>query len=295
MSSYRVLRWISCLGLVVTLPACATAQKLGGLGAVRVSSAEATQASSAESKYVDSTASSVRVSHRRPGTSTKPTFRSRKDSLEYVAARSAALKAQGYRLVVSLTDKMLWVIDGADTLRAAEVAVGMGQKLEYGSRSWFFETPRGQRRVLRKEADPRWRPPVWAYAEVAKEYGLKMKAMPERGAVVLKDGARLMVRDSVVGIVDKGQPLSSFEPLPLDEHIVFDGVLYIPPSHSKNRMIEGELGKFRLDLGEGYLLHGTPHQDSIGQATTHGCVRLRDEDIEWLYNNVPVGSKVYIY
>jgi lipoprotein-anchoring transpeptidase ErfK/SrfK len=28
---------------------------------------------------------------------------------------------------------------------------------------------------------------------------------------------------------------------------------------------------------------------------THGCVRLADDDIEWLYENVPVGTKVYIY
>jgi lipoprotein-anchoring transpeptidase ErfK/SrfK len=28
---------------------------------------------------------------------------------------------------------------------------------------------------------------------------------------------------------------------------------------------------------------------------THGCVRLPDDDIEWLYNNVPLGTKVYLY
>jgi L,D-transpeptidase YbiS len=50
-----------------------------------------------------------------------------------------------------------------------------------------------------------------------------------------------------------------------------------------------------LNLGDGYLLHGTPYKESIGLAATHGCVRLRDEDIEWLYDHVPVGTKVYIY
>jgi lipoprotein-anchoring transpeptidase ErfK/SrfK len=28
---------------------------------------------------------------------------------------------------------------------------------------------------------------------------------------------------------------------------------------------------------------------------TLGCVRLLDEEIEWLYDNVQVGTKVYIY
>ncbi len=56
-----------------------------------------------------------------------------------------------------------------------------------------------------------------------------------------------------------------------------------------------DLPMFRLLLGDGYLLHGTPYKESIGLAATHGCVRMRDEDIEWLYEHVPVGTKVYIY
>jgi hypothetical protein len=289
MSRTRV-RTIVLFGLVAAMPACATAQKFkSGLGGLRPGAPEAVQAS--RGGYKDSTVSTI---IRRPGAN-RPLLRTRRDSLEYTAARGAAMRSSGYRVVVSLADRALWVLDGDDTLRVADVAVGMGQSLEYGSRSWFFATPRGQRKVLRKESDPVWIPPEWAYAEVAREYHLKMRAMLLGRPVVLKDGSRLLVKDSVVGVVDKGKKLSDFEPLPVDEHIVFDGVLYIPPTNSKNRRIEGELGKYRLDLGEGYLLHGTPHQDSIGQATTHGCVRLRDDDIEWLYNNVPVGAKVYIF
>ena len=88
---------------------------------------------------------------------------------------------------------------------------------------------------------------------------------------------------------------SVFAPLPTNEHIVFDNTLFVPPMGSKNRKIEGELGKYRLNLGDGYLLHGTPYKESIGLAATHGCVRMRDEDIEWLYDHVPVGTRVYIY
>jgi hypothetical protein len=99
------------------------------------------------------------------------------------------------------------------------------------------------------------------------------------------------VQDGVAGVIENGQFLS----LPTDEHIVFGDTLYVPPLGSKNRKVEGELGKFRLNMGDGFLLHGTPYKDSIGLAATHGCVRLRDEDIEWLYEHVPVGTKVYIY
>jgi lipoprotein-anchoring transpeptidase ErfK/SrfK len=69
----------------------------------------------------------------------------------------------------------------------------------------------------------------------------------------------------------------------------------MPPHGTANRRIEGELGAYKLDLGEGYMLHGTPHQGSLGRAATHGCIRLSDEDIEYLFKNVPVGTRVYLY
>lgn len=43
------------------------------------------------------------------------------------------------------------------------------------------------------------------------------------------------------------------------------------------------------------MLHGTPHKASIGQAATHGCIRLDDDAITYLYRNVPVGTPVYIF
>ena len=64
---------------------------------------------------------------------------------------------------------------------------------------------------------------------------------------------------------------------------------------SVNRRIEGELGFHSLDTGDGILLHGTPHKASIGEAATHGCIRLRDEDILWLYQVIPLETQVYIY
>ena len=68
--------------------------------------------------------------------------------------------------------------------------------------------------------------------------------------------------------------------LPLDEEVVFDDTLYMPPLGTKNRRIYGELGSYRLDLGDGYLIHGTPEESTVGDAVTHGCVRLKEEDIK---------------
>lgn len=219
-------------------------------------------------------------------------FRSRKDSLGWVAARKRAERSAGFRVVVSLFDRTLWVMEGNDTLRMATVAVAKGTELKHGTRKWVFDTPRGMRTVLKKDSMPIWTPPDWHYVEVAQENGLKLARLPLRGSVRLKDGNRLAVRDSAAGVLFKD---GVFAPLPLDEEIVFDSTLYIPPLGSKNRQIEGELGKYKLDLGNGYLLHGTPHEDSIGTAATHGCIRLRGDDIEWLFENVPLGTRVFIY
>lgn len=219
-------------------------------------------------------------------------FTSRRDSLEWEHARATADRASGFRVVISLFERKLWTIVGDDTLLTAPVAVATGDTLSFAGHTWTFTTPRGRRTVLRKEEQPVWRPPDWHYAEVALEHGLGLAHIPASGSVRLSDGSRLTMRDGLAGIIPPG---GTFEPLPLDEHVVFDGTLFVPPLGSENRRIAGELGNHMLDLGDGYLLHGTPHTYTIGTAATHGCIRLHDEDIAWLYTFVPVGTSVYIY
>ena len=240
---------------------------------------------------VDSAAGTVVVATE--AAATARSFKSRKDSVAWENARAVADKSEGYRILVDLFSKTLRVVDREDTLRTASVATAMNASLEYGGRVWRFETPRGVRTVHRKDKDPVWTPPEWHFAEVALEHGLKLHSLQRGHPVRLKDGTRLLVQGDEVGIIRPGT--KEFQPMILDEHIVFDNTLFIPPEGTKHRQIAGELGHFRLDLGNGYLLHGTPYAKSIGAAVTHGCVRLHDEDIEWLYENVPVGTKVYIF
>ena len=218
--------------------------------------------------------------------------RSRRDSVAGATAFEASKRDQNLHVVVSLEDRRLWVIVGADTVMEAPVAIGSGQTLTFGEQAWRFDTPRGIRTVRGKDADPHWVPPEWHYAETAKEYGLKLAKLSLTKPTYVSRGRRIEFRDGEAGVFD---PDSGFAFLPLDEEIVFDSTLYIPPVGSKNRAVQGELGKYKLDTGGGVLLHGTPHQTSIGKAATHGCMRLRDEDIEWLYQYVPVGTKIYIY
>jgi lipoprotein-anchoring transpeptidase ErfK/SrfK len=183
------------------------------------------------------------------------------------------------KVIVSLEDRRLYAVQGSDTLRTAPVAVGSGRMFSFGGRTWRFTTPRGQLRVKAKRSDPIWVPPDWHYAEAAREHGLELKKLSSSGTR-LGDGRTLVIRDSVVGVLESD---GRYEALPTDEHIVFDGTLFIPPVGTINRQLHGELGDYALDLGNGYLLHGTPDPDSIGTATTHGCIRLSDEDLAWLF------------
>lgn len=44
----------------------------------------------------------------------------------------------------------------------------------------------------------------------------------------------------------------------------------------------------------GYGIHGTDNPNSIGQAVSHGCIRLQNEDVIELYEMVPLGTSVKI-
>jgi hypothetical protein len=242
---------------------------------------------------IDSLVSRLRLRMDALAADNRATFASRADSLASERTRREAERSRKLRVIVSLFERQLFVMLGEDTLLAAPAAVASGMTLDYGGRSWTFRTPRGVHRVLRKAVDPVWQPPDWLYAEVALEHGLELARLDRSQPVRLPNGDLLTVRDSLVGLLTAGS--DEFAPLPSDEHIVFGATLYIPPLGTTNRRVVGELGSFALDLGDGYLIHGTPDESSIGRAVTHGCLRLSDEDIAWLYRFIPEGAPVYIY
>jgi lipoprotein-anchoring transpeptidase ErfK/SrfK len=219
-------------------------------------------------------------------------FKSRRDSLDWAKWKKVADRSKGFRILVSLQERHLWVVMDDDTLLSAPAAVASGQTLDYRGFSKTFDMPRGTRTVLDKDADPVWTPPKWLYYEAAAELGLKVRDIPPDG-LTMPDGRRLYVNeDNEIGVMTENGP-ERFEDKNL--HLIFGDVLYVPPVGTENRKVNGTLGKYKLALGDGFLLHGTPLKNSIGLAATHGCVRLRDEDIEWLYENIPLGTKVYIY
>ena len=63
----------------------------------------------------------------------------------------------------------------------------------------------------------------------------------------------------------------------------------IPPGDPRNPL----KARF-IALGGGVGFHGTADLASIGQAASHGCIRMRVPDVISLYNRVPVGTPVLI-
>ncbi len=58
---------------------------------------------------------------------------------------------------------------------------------------------------------------------------------------------------------------------------------------------DNPLGKYEFRLGwPSYLIHGTNQPYGIGLRSSHGCVRLYPEDIEKLFQMVPVGTPVRV-
>jgi hypothetical protein len=85
------------------------------------------------------------------------------------------------RILVSIEQRMLWLVDGQDTLLSAPVAIGMGKGFTWGDREYHFETPRGTRKVLAKAKDPVWIVPEWHYYEKAAKLSLDSVVRLERG------------------------------------------------------------------------------------------------------------------
>lgn len=204
----------------------------------------------------------------------------------------AALDADGERIVVSREARRLWLMRGDSALFTAPVAVGRDTIFHYGGRAYDFSTPTGRMVVLDKETDPVWVPPNWHYYEKAVERGIEPVQLEPGDRVQLSDSTWIEVKGTDVGRLNRFGYWRAFTP---GSELIFDDKIFIPPFGSPQRKIPEILGTHRLILGDGYLIHGTPEEDSIGEYASHGCVRMFNHDVEHLYGRVEVGVPVYIY
>lgn len=70
--------------------------------------------------------------------------------------------------------------------------------------------------------------------------------------------------------------------------------LPVPPAYSQERYIGEVLGDYALYLSDEIAIHGTDRPASVGRASSHGCLRMRNADIAVVYSLVQVGTPVTI-
>jgi len=79
--------------------------------------------------------------------------------------RDPPVNVEGRYVVISLAEHRLYLMDGPRVQWSAVVGTGTGTRLEGAGQKWEFSTPRGMFRVQRKEKNPKWYVPDWAYIE----------------------------------------------------------------------------------------------------------------------------------
>jgi hypothetical protein len=198
------------------------------------------------------------------------------------------------KILVSTEDRWLWLVAGRDTLMSVPVAIGMGKEFEFEGKRFWFETPRSQRRVVAKAEAPHWTVPEWHYMERAKALGFELFRLTKETRHLLDDDTFILTIGDNVGRLNQ---FGNFWAFPPGMEIIFDGKVFVPPMGTLQRAVPDALGPYKLDTGDGYLIHGTNifNEESIGDAVSHGCVRMSNEDLEKLYPMVPVGTRVFIF
>ncbi len=123
------------------------------------------------------------------------------------------------------------------------------------------------------------------------------------------DGSRVVLVslvDRKLAVIQDGVVIATFQvavgtdvtPSPTGEFKVVNRVQNPTYYHPGNVIPAGKnnpLGTRWLGLSEkGYGIHGTNAPKSIGRAASHGCIRLRNRDMEKLFTLVKVGDTVKI-
>ena len=115
-------------------------------------------------------------------------------------------------------------------------------------------------------------------------------SIPDRKLAVIEDGTTVEVYDVAVGKPSTPSPVGTFTIVNRVAHPTYyrPGVVIGPGDRNP-------LGTRWMGLSAPYVgIHGTPDAASIGYSASHGCIRMRIPDAEWLFQHVDVGTPVFI-
>lgn len=223
----------------------------------------------------------------------------------------------GQTILVSTAENKLYVRRDGQTVFEAVCSTGKGTTLAVDGKTIIFDTPIGKLHIISKDENPQWVPPDWHYVEEARKNGMRVVRLDAGQSIDARTGqpASSKPNEGVWSWLGGGTNSSASNPvlkvkgdtivevggdgvereLPPGKMIVAGDAVVMPPVETKQRHFDKVLGKFRLEMGNGYGIHGTDEPDKLGQSVSHGCVRLGDADIEKLYQIANVHDTVIIY
>lgn len=115
-------------------------------------------------------------------------------------------------------------------------------------------------------------------------------SIADRRLAVVEDGQVLKTYPIAVGTRRTPSPDGDFAIINHAKDPVYrHGDKEVPPGN------DNPLGSRWMGLSlKGYGIHGTNVQSSVGKAVSHGCFRMRKQDVEELYTMVQVGDTVTV-
>lgn len=128
-----------------------------------------------------------------------------------------------------------------------------------------------------------------AYAQEARAAGRKIVvSIPDRKLALIEDGRVVRIYPVAVGAPATPSPEGYFTVIQrLPNPTWYTPGKVVPPGKSN------PLGTRWIGLSrKGYGIHGTSRPASIGRRASHGCIRLRNVDVEQLFGMVAIGDPV---
>ena len=116
----------------------------------------------------------------------------------------------------------------------------------------------------------------------------------------------ISIADRQLAVVEDGQVLKTYPiavgarrtPSPDGDFVIINHAKDPTYRHGDTEIAPGSnnpLGSRWMGLSlKGYGIHGTNVQSSVGKAVSHGCFRMRKQDVEELYTMVQIGDTVTV-
>jgi lipoprotein-anchoring transpeptidase ErfK/SrfK len=115
-------------------------------------------------------------------------------------------------------------------------------------------------------------------------------SIPDRKLAVIEDGEVLATFPVAVGADISPSPTGEFQIISRVTNPTYYRPGTVIPSGKDN-----PVGTRWIGLSQkGYGIHGTNAPQSVGRAASHGCIRLRNRDVEQLFTMLRVGDVVQI-